>query len=261
MPKALLNGVNIYYEENGQGFPVIFTHGYAGTTRSWDPQVAAFSRKCRFITHDMRGHGRTDAPADLARYTQDIVIEDIYQLLRHLGVKKAVVGGLSLGGYLTLHFYRQHPDMTAAIILMDTGPGYRTPEKAQGWNQTRIECAEVLETKGIKGFMESPYSRSDYYTSPEVMMKHNPTGLANVSRGVMINPWGVDILPDIKVPALILCGDRDTDFLPATDYMVEKIQGAKKAIIADAGHGSNIDQPGAFNTAVLEFLDGLKLGS
>ncbi len=259
MPKTKLNGINIYYEDNGKGFPVIFTHGYAGTTKSWDGQVADFSKKYRFITHDMRGHGQTDSPTDLAKYNQDIVVEDIYQVLRHLGIKKAVIGGLSLGGYLTIHFYNQHPDMTAAIILMDTGPGYRTPEKAKDWNQTRIECAEVLETRGIKGFMASPYSRSDYYTSPEVMMKHNPKGLANVSRGVMINPWGLDILPNIKVPTLVMCGDKDTDFLPATDYMVQRIPGAKKMVIANAGHGVNIDQPQAFNAAVLEFLDSLKL--
>ena len=259
MPKALINGINLYYEDNGSGFPVIFTHGYAGTTKSWEGQVAAFSRKYRFIICDMRGHGQTDAPESLSKYTQDTVIEDIYQLLRHLGIRKSVVGGLSLGGYLTIHFYKQHPDMTAAIILMDTGPGYRTPEKARDWNQTRIDCARVLETQGMKGFMESEYSRLDYYTAPDVMMKHNPKGLANISRGVMINPWGLDILPDIKAPALIVCGDKDTAYIPAADYMARKIPDAKKVIVANAGHGVNIDQPQVFESTVLDFLDSLKL--
>ncbi len=261
MPKALLNGINLRYEDTGSGFPVIFTHGFAGTTKAWASQVPAFSKKYRFITYDMRGHGQTDAPNDLSRYTLDIVVEDIYQLLRHLGIQKAVVGGLSLGGYLTLHFYNQHPDMTTALILMGTGPGYRTPEKAKDWNQTRIDCARVLETQGMKGFMESEYSRNDYYTTPDVMMKHNPKGLANISRGVMINPWGLDILPNIKVPALIICGDRDTDLLPATDYMAQRIPGAKKVIIANANHGINIDQPAVFESTVLDFLDSLKLDS
>ena len=259
MPKVLINGINLYYEDNGNGFPVIFTHGFAGSTKSWKDQVAAFSKKYRFITYDMRGHGQTDAPDDLSRYTQDIVVEDIHQLLRHLEIQKAVVGGLSLGGYLTIHFYNQHPDMTAAIILMGTGPGYRTPENAKGWNQTRIDCAKVLETQGMRGFMESEYSKNDYYTTPDVMMKHNPKGLANINRGVMINPWGLDILPNIKVPALIMCGDRDTPFLPATDYMGQKIPAAKKVIVANAGHGVNIDQPQVFESTVLDFLDSLKL--
>lgn len=259
MPKALINGINLYCEDNGSGFPVLFSHGYSGTTRSWEGQVAALSEKYRFITYDMRGHGQTDSPDSLSKYTLDIVVEDIYQLLRYLGIQKAVIGGLSLGGYLTLHFYHQHPDMTAAIIFMDTGPGYRTPEKARDWNQTRLDCARVLETQGMKGFIESEYSAADYYTRLEVMIKHNPTGLANISRGVMINPWGLDILPTIKVPALIVCGDNDTAFLPATNYMAQKIPGARKAIIADAGHGVNIDQPQVFATTVLDFLDSLKL--
>ncbi len=259
MPKALINGINLYYEDHGSGFPVIFTHGYAGTTRSWEGQVAAFSQKYRFITYDMRGHGQTDAPESLAQYSQDILVEDMYQLLRHLGIQKAVICGLSLGGYLTIHFCNQHPDMTAAIILMDTGPGYRAPESSRKWNETRIDCANILETKGIKGFMESEHSILDYYTTPDVMVKHNPKGLANISRGAMVNLWGLDILPDIKVPALIICGDKDTDYLAGTDYMERKIPGARKVIVADAGHGVNIDQPQVFESTVLGFLDSLKL--
>ncbi|MFC1989361.1 alpha/beta fold hydrolase [Chloroflexota bacterium] len=259
MPKALINGINLYYEDHGTGFPVIFTHGFAGTTKSWDGQVSAFSKKYRFVTYDIMGHGQTDAPDDLSKYTLDILVEGIYQLLRHLGIQKAVVGGLSLGGYLTIHFYNQHPDMTAAIILMDTGPGYRTPEKAKDWNQRCVECVKILETQGMKGFMESEYSKDDYYTTPDVMTELNPKGLANVRQGVMINPWGLDILPNIKVPALIICGDGDAPFLAATDYMAQKIPGAKKAIVANAGHGVNIDQPQVFESIVLDFLDNLKL--
>ena len=261
MPKALINGINLYYEDNGSGFPVIFGHGFAGTTKSWDGQVAAFSKRYRFITYDMRGHGQTDAPEDLTRYTLDIVVEDIYQLLSHLGIQKVILGGLSLGGYVAIHFYNQHPDMIAAIILMDTGPGYRSSEKAKDWNQNRTDCAKVLETQGMKGFMESEYSKLDYYTTPDVMMTLNPKGLANVCRGVMMNPWGLDILPSIQVPAIIICGEQDEGYLAATDYMAQKIPGAKKVIVVDADHGVNIDQPLFFESIVLDFLDGLRLES
>ncbi len=259
MPKVSVNGINIYYEDHGSGFPLVFIHGFAGTTQAWNGQVAIFSKKYRFITYDMRGHGQTDAPENLASYTQDILIEDLCQLLSYLKIEKAVIGGLSLGGYLSIHFYNIHPEMTAALILMDTSPGYRTPEKAKDRNQTSIECAAVLETKGIKGFIESKYSRADYYTKPETMKKMNPKGLANISRGAMINPWGLDILPNIKVPTLVICGDKDTNFLPAADYMAQKIPGARKVVIANAGHGVNINQPQLFATYVLNFLDRLSL--
>ena len=151
--------------------------------------------------------------------------------------------------------------MTTAIILMDTGPGYRTPEKAKDWNESGEKAANILNTQGMKGFMESEYSSSDYYTTPDVMMKHNPKGLANIRLGAMINPWGLDILPNIKVPAFVICGDRDAAFLPATDYMAGKIPGARKEIVANAGHGVNIDQPQVFESIVLDFLNGLKLVS
>ena len=98
MPEVFLNGINLYYEDNGSGFPVILSHGFASSTKFWDDQVPVFSKKYRLITYDMRGHGQTDAPKDLSKYSLDIVIEDMYQLLRHLEIQKAVVGGLSLGG-------------------------------------------------------------------------------------------------------------------------------------------------------------------
>jgi pimeloyl-ACP methyl ester carboxylesterase len=109
--------------------------------------------------------------------------------------------------------------------------------------------------------MESEFSKLDYYTTPDVMLMLNPMGLANVCRGVMMDPWGLDILPDIRVPAIIICGEKDVGYLAATDYMAQKIPGAKKVIVADADHGVNIDQPQVFESIVLDFLDGLKLES
>ncbi len=259
MPKAFLNGINLYYEDIGKGFPLILTHGFAGTTKSWAGQVAAFTRKYRFITYDMRGHGQSDAPDDPAKYQVEVLVEDIYQLLRHLGIKKAVIGGLSLGGFLTIRFYARHPEMAAGLVIIDTGPGYRTPEKAKDWDESCHDCAEILRKDGIPAFQKSEYSALDYYTAPEVMAKQNPIGLAYVRDVTMKTPTGLDILPTIKVPSLIICGDRDVQFLPATEYMAQKIPGAKKVIIANAGHGVNIDQPEVFNRTVLEFLDSLKV--
>ena len=174
-------------------------------------------------------------------------------------LQKVILGGLSLGGYLAIHFYHQHPDMIAALILMDTGPGYRSSEKAKDWNQNRTDCAKVLETQGMKGFMESEYSILDYYTTPDMMITLNPKGLANVCRGVMMNPWGLDILPSIQVPTIIICGEKDEGYLAATDYMARKIPGAQKVIVADANHGVNIDQPHVLESIVFDFVDGLRL--
>ncbi|MFQ5878884.1 MAG: alpha/beta fold hydrolase [Dehalococcoidia bacterium] len=254
MPKLMVDGVNIYYEVHGAGFPLVLTHGFAGTTQMWRPQVPALSQRYRLILYDMRGHGQSDSPPSLTDYSLDIALNDLYQLLRHLGAEQAVVGGLSLGGYLSLHFYRQHSEMVRALILADTGPGYRNPQRRQEWDRVCIARAEILEEGGMAAFAQSPYAASDYYTPPDLLLKLNPIGLANVSRAVMAGAWGVEIVPQINVPTLVICGERDTDFIPATDYMAATIPDARKVIIANAGHGSNVDDSEAFNRAVLDFL-------
>ena len=255
MPRDRINGVDLYYEVNGQGPPVLLGHGFAGTTRMWDTQVPAFSQEYRFITYDLRGHGQTETPPSLSQYSVDIVVEDMFQLLRLLGVEKGVVGGLSLGGYLALHFYFQHKEMVTALLLIDTGPGYRSEKGKQQWNERRIACAELLETQGIVAFADSEYAVNDYYTPRELMLTLNPIGLANVSRGVMLNPALADRLSEIDVPTLIIVGEHDAAFLQATDYMHKHIRNSKKVVVANAGHGVNVDQPEVFNSTVFDFLE------
>ncbi len=261
MPKVKVNGINLFYEEHGQGFPVLFIHGFAGTHFMWAGQVPVLSRY-RFITLDARGHGQSDSPPTVDKYTADNVVEDFYQLLKHLKVNKAVVGGLSMGGYLSLRFYLRHPEMVSALILMDTGPGYRNAERRAEWNQTCEQRARILETEGIAGFTGRPETADmDAYTPREIMLKHNPVGLAHMLRQVVgqHDPLVIENLANIKVPTLVLVGDKDTPYLTATDYMVKTIPGAKKALIPNAGHASNIDNPQAFNKAIEEFMGGLAL--
>lgn len=254
MPTIALQGINLYYEEYGRGTPISLVHGFAGTTRMWQPQVQALSQDYRLILHDIRGHGGTDAPESPAAYSLDILVADWRQLLERLEAIPAIVGGLSLGGYLALHLYYQHPEVVRALILADTGPGYRNPQRAAEWNKTRLACARILEEGGMEAFMQSEYAAGDYYTPPEIMRTLNPIGLANISKTVMINPWGIDRLGEIQVPSLILCGERDTAFHAATDLMARSIPNARKVIIPGAGHGANVDNPARFNAAVLDFL-------
>ncbi len=256
MPRIAVNGTNLYFEEHGTGKPLLLLHGFAGTTEMWKPQVEAFSAGHRFITYDLRGHGRSDAPASIKDYSIDIVAEDQRQLLKRLGIARCVVGGLSLGGFVTLGFWAKHPEMVAGMVLADTGPGYRNPRGGMElWNRARLEVAEVLTQQGIAGYLKSPYATTIYYSGPEIMRSHQPHGLANVSLGVMINPL-MPPLEDIEAPTLVVCGDDDAAFLPPTEYMHKHIKGSEKVIIAKAGHAANMDQPKAFNDAVLRFLRG-----
>lgn len=252
MPKARVNGIELYYEVHGQGYPVVFLHGFVGTVNMWQPQVPVLSREYRFVIYDARGHGQTESPSFPDQYSADIVVEDLFQLLDTLGIKKAVLGGLSMGGYESLRFYLQHPQMVTALILMDTGPGYRNPVRRDEWNRQQEERANLLETQGLEAFAAGAPS----YTPKELVLKMNPVGLANMGRKVVgqHDPLVIENLAEVKVPTLVLVGENDTPFLQGATYMAKTIPEARHVVIPGAGHAANIDNVEAFNKAVLDFL-------
>jgi pimeloyl-ACP methyl ester carboxylesterase len=257
MPTALLNGIRLYYEVHGQGAPLVLLHGFAGTAESWKPQIPALSARYRLILYDARGHWRSESPKSADAYSHDIAVEDLRALLDHVGAGPTIVGGLSMGGVIALAFYARYPERVRALILCDTGPGFRNPERREEWTRSREKAAELLEREGMAGFARSRYAELDYYTSKEVMLQHDPIGLAHVNRKILVIPDAryIDLLPRISVPTLVLVGAEDTDFRAPADYMARKIPGAELAVLERAGHGANVDQPEAFNRAILDFLD------
>lgn len=259
MPKVSVNGIELYYEVYGQGYPVIFLHGFAGTVNMWQPQVPVLSPDYQFIIYDARGHGQSESPPSPDQYSADIVVEDLFQLLGSLGIEKAVVGGLSMGGYQSLRFYQHHPQMVTALILMDSGPGYRNLAHREEWNRQPEARARLLETQGVEAFDEAAGAPS--YTPREIMLQQNPVGLANMARKVVAqhDSWVIDNLGEVKVPTLVVVGENDTPFLKAAEYMSKTISGAQHVVIPKAGHAANLDNTEAFNKAVLDFLNQLNL--
>jgi len=262
MPTTPVNGLSLYYEENGKGYPVAFLHGFAGSTQMWEPQVSIFSKDYKFITYDARGHGQSQSPSSPDQYSADIVAEDLYQLLSKLDITRAVLGGLSMGGYECLRFYLRYPEVVTALILIDTGPGYRNTAHMAEWNRQLEVQASLLETEGITAFADDPLTRTMCsYTPRERMLKYNPIGLANMARTVVAqhDSQVIEHLSEIKVPTLILVGEYDTPFLKAADYMAKTIPGAQRVTIPQSGHAVNLDNVLAFNQAVLTFLHELRL--
>jgi len=245
------DGVNIYYEDDGAGPAILLSHGYSATSRMWEAQVAALKNSYRVITWDMRGHGQSDSPDDPAAYSEAATVDDMAAILKHLGIQSAVIGGLSLGGYMSLAFNIAHPGMVRALMLFDTGPGYKNPVAREGWNETSRKRAETFEAKGLDALGSSAEVRVSQHRSAQ--------GLAHAARGMLaqFDSRIIESLDSIKVPTLVLVGEKDQPFLGATDYMAKKIPGATLATIPDAGHASNIDQPAAFNEAVERFLKAL----
>lgn len=252
MPHLERDGVRIYYEIEGAGPPVLLSHGYGATSRMWRGQVAALRDRYRVIVWDMRGHGRSDAPELAERYSEALTVDDMGALLDAAEAPSAAIGGLSLGGYMSLAFHHRRPERVRALMLFDTGPGFKRDEARRGWNERAHGRADRLERDGFAALNVS--SEVDAGQHP-----HGPRGLALAARGMLTQRDGgvIESLPDIAVPTLVLVGAEDTPFLAATDYMAAKIRNATKVVIPDAGHASNLHQPETFNAAVADFLAGL----
>jgi pimeloyl-ACP methyl ester carboxylesterase len=249
MPTIDRDGVNIYYEIHGSGPPLILTHGYSSTSAMWQGQIDALAKEHQLILWDMRGHGRSDYPDDPAAYSEALTVADIAALLDRVGARKAIVGGLSLGGYMSLAFYRAHPERVSALLIIDTGPGFKKDDAREVWNERARATADRFEREGLDVLKSASRERS-------TVSHRDASGLARAARGMLTqrDAKAMEVLPEIKVPALVVVGADDTPFLAASDYMAAKIPGAQKAVIPAAGHAVNIDQPQAFIDAVLPFL-------
>ena len=228
------DGVRIVYDLHdgpAGALPLLLTHGYGASRRMWDANVEALSATRTVITWDMRGHGDSDSPDDQGAYTHAATVDDMVAVLDACQVDAAAVGGLSLGGYMSLELYRLHPQRVRCLMLFDTGPGFKNDEARAKWN---------AHAEAVADGQQRP-------------------GLARAARGMLVQHDASVIrsLPDINVPTLVLVGADDTAFLNAADYMAGVIPAGTKVVLPDAGHEANIDQPAAFNDAVVSFLRSL----
>jgi pimeloyl-ACP methyl ester carboxylesterase len=248
------DGVHLYFEAHGEGPALLLTHGFSATCQMWKGQIDALAPHFTVVTWDMRGHGQSDYPDDLSAYSEEATIADMAALLDQVGARSAIIGGLSLGGYMSLAFHRAYPERTRALLIIDTGPGYKNSEARAGWNANALARAERYEREGLGALSGA---------SAEVREAHHrdATGLARAARGMLTQRDSrvIESLPDIRVPSLIIVGENDTPFLAASDYMAAKIPGAKKVVIPNAGHAANIDNPEAFNEALTAFLKSARL--
>jgi pimeloyl-ACP methyl ester carboxylesterase len=243
------DGVEIYYETHGSGPAILLTHGFSATSQMWQPQIEALSVDHTLILWDMRGHGQSGSPEDDAQYSEALTTADMAALLDQHGVDSAVIGGLSLGGYMSLAFYADFRERTDALLIIDTGPGYKRDEGRTAWNRQAKASADAIEQNGLAALTGGSAERSQ-------SVHKDLGGLVRAGRNMLTqhSPRVIESLPDIAVPAIVLAGAEDEPFLAATDYMAAKIPRAEKVIVPDAGHAVNLDQPLAFNEAIRTFL-------
>jgi pimeloyl-ACP methyl ester carboxylesterase len=273
MPHALTaDGVRLYFEEVGAGTPIVFVHEFADDYRGWAPQVKFFARRYRTLAFNARGYPPSDVPEDAARYSQTQAADDIKAVLDHLGLDRAHVVGLSMGGYATLHFGLMHPDRALSLTVGGAGYGSGT-ERATFHKDTDYlvrqfdaGMAAVAEfyTRGptrVQFIAKDPVGWREFH---ERFAAGSALGHANTLRGVQRQrPSIFDLEPKLarlEVPTLIMTGDEDEPCLEPAVFMKRKIPAAGLVVIPKSGHAINLEEPDLFNRAVLDFLTAVDAG-
>ena len=270
MPKALINGVNIYYESHGSGFPLVLSYGLGGNTSKWAGQVAAFSQRYQFITWDPRGHGQSDAPTERDKYGLQISAEDMRSLLDHLGIDRAYVGGLSMGGGTAARLTIAHPERVAALLIIDSFSASGLPF-TPATRAFREKTIEIAETQGMEALADYSIQANENLrtlveSGPEgraavrqTFLELDPIGYTNTIRAILEPDFSTEQLTAIKAPTLVLVGGEDPA-LEAARLTETKIAGSEMVIIPGAGHLSNLDKPDEFNSHILKFLQKVEAG-
>ena len=272
MPTFSANGVDLFYEITGQGFPLVWSHEFAGDYRSWEPQVRFFARRYQVITHCARGYPPSAVPQDPEAYSQDLAVEDLYLLLRHLGIDQAYLGGLSMGGAVVLNFGIAHPEMAKALVVASAGSGSTDPET---FRRNCQEAADHLLAQGMEaltqGYAQGPTRvqllRKDpkgYEEFYQGLAAHSALGSASTFRGVQAKRPPIFTLEDklhqLRVPTLVLIGDEDEPCIEPAIFMKRHIPIAGLAVFPQSGHAINLEEPDLFNRTVLDFLTAVEAG-
>jgi pimeloyl-ACP methyl ester carboxylesterase len=259
MTLARIDDIQMAYTDSGIGRPVVLIHGYPFNRTLWNEQVAALSTSYRVIAPDLRGFGESDASDGTA--TMNRMAQDAALLLNHLGVTRATIAGLSMGGYVALAFYKQFPSRVRTLVLADTRAQADTEEA----KQTRAQHAEKALTEGMAGIADIMLPKlltpETVSKRPEVvkrvrdmMLKTKPEGAAAALRGMAEREDQTELLPQISVPTLILVGAEDAITSRGdSETMHHAIAGSRLVVLENAGHVSNLERTEQFNQALLDF--------
>jgi 3-oxoadipate enol-lactonase len=260
---ARVRGIEMAYDDVGGGPAVVMLHGFPFNRSMWRGQTEALRATRRVVAPDLRGHGGTTV-AETA--TMEEMADDVAALFDKLNIERATVAGLSMGGYVALAFFRKYARRVGALVLADTRAVADTEEA----KRTREETARRALAEGMEQIADAMLpkllSKETRERRPEVvervramMLATRPVGAAAALRGMALRRDQTGLLPEIKVPTLVVVGSEDMITPPSdAEAMCAKMEGSRLARIEGAGHVSNLERPEEFNRALVEFLHGLK---
>ncbi len=265
MPYARTDdGVRIYYEAHGGGTPLVLAYGIGGNADLWDVNREALAARHRLVLWEPRGHARSDSPKDPAQYSFARWTLDLRDVLDHLGIRTAHVGGLSLGAGIATRFALRFPARVRSLLVTNSSSAAGLPLSVDNLVM-RARSIEITLTKGMDAMAEfamktnpnvaarlalDPGAKDEFYA---YYRRLTPIGYANALRALLAMDHIADELPRIRVPVLLIGGDRDPSLGPMR-AMRRRIRGAKLVVLSPASHFANRDQPEAWNRAAVDFL-------
>jgi len=261
-------GVNLYVEETGTGFPIVFVHEFGSDLREWEQQVRWFCRSHRCITYNARGYPPSDVPDDPDDYGWERAVDDLLAVLDGLAIPMADLVGLSMGGYAVLQFALRHPERVRAVVAAGAGSG-SGPAERETWPEVAATIAEAFRTRGMDAMADeigNGLTRIQLKTkSPRAwqefmdhLREHSQLGMATtMARSQALRPSLYDFEDEFRrldVPVLLAVGDEDTPCLQTNLMLKRAIPNAGLWIHPHTGHAINLEEPAAFNGMVTSFL-------
>ena len=258
-----INNLTVSYSDHGpDDAPVIiFIHGFPLNKSMWNIQVEALKENYRVLAYDIRGHGNSDSGID--EFFIELFVIDLLRLMEKLKIEKSILCGLSLGGYIALNAVLKHPDRFDGLILNDTQCIADTPEI----KENRCNAIISIKEKGVeqyadeiikKLFAQETFTKNKNVVDAvrEMIISTPKQSLCNTLHALAERKETCDQLPEINIPVLIMVGKEDKITpIAAAQQMHEKILNSKLEIIQQAGHLSNLEDPTAFNTHLVNFLE------
>ncbi len=255
----------IYYEEHGRGgTALVLAYGIGGNADMWDVNRDALAAQHRLVLWEPRGHARSDSPEDPARYSFQRWVLDLKTVLDVLRIRKAHVGGLSLGAGIATRFALRFPARVRSLVVTNSSSAAGLPLSVENLVM-RARSIEITLTKGMDAMAEfamaanpnlserlaiEPAAKEEFYAE---YRRLSPVAYANSLRALLAMDHITDQLPRLRVPVLLIGGDRDPSLAPM-QVMHRKVRGSKLVVLSPASHFGNRDQPEVWNRTVLEFL-------
>ena len=268
------DGVRLYYEETGSGRTIIFVHEFAGDMRSWEPQMRHFGRSYRCISYNARGYPPSDVPPEHTSYSQARAVDDIKAVLDAACADDAHVIGLSMGGFATLHLGFRHPKRARSLCVGGCGYGAE-PEQSDRFKDEAEATAKILLSGSMDAFAEAyghgptrvQFENKDprgFAEFKRMLAEHSALGSANTQLGVQRARPSlytlIDEMKKLKVPTLIITGDEDWPTLMPGILMKRNIPSSALAVMPNAGHAINLEDPDVYNRIVSDFLASVESG-